>query len=119
MPRRREPNPYAIEVGQRIAQLRDEASLTVEALADRCGMGKGHLSNIVRGLTVITITTAKRIARGLGLPPAALFVTPARAPREQLIDIICHLSEEECKEWLVWLKQRKRTERPGSAPAAH
>ena len=47
MPRRREPDPLAQAVGQRIRQLRQEAGLTMEKLAFESELGsKGHLSNI-------------------------------------------------------------------------
>jgi transcriptional regulator with XRE-family HTH domain len=100
MPRRTKADPYASKVGERIQQIYKEQQLTLEVLAARCGIAKGHLSNITRGLSIMTITTLDRIAEGLGVHPSVLLAFPDRGPLDQLIDQVGGLSMEECRDLL-------------------
>ena len=98
MPRRINPDPHAMKVGQRIVLLQNEKMLTLAALADRCDMGKGHLSNVVHGLTIVTIQTLQRIAAGLDVSAGVLLAFPEDSPRERLMDQVGRLSLDECRE---------------------
>jgi DNA-binding XRE family transcriptional regulator len=51
----------------RIADLRREAGLTVEQLAERAGMHRTEVQKIEQGLVKVQLSTAARIAEGLGL----------------------------------------------------
>ena len=66
MPRRAEPDPLCLAVGQRLRALRTEAGLTLEQLAARTALGsKGHLSNLEKGLVCPTVQTLKSLADAL------------------------------------------------------
>ncbi|AUX43684.1 uncharacterized protein SOCE26_051360 [Sorangium cellulosum] len=87
MPRRREPDPLAQAVGQRIRQLRAEAGLTLEKLAFESELGsKGHLSSIERGLVRPTIHTLQVLADRLGVLLLDLVTFPEDDERQKLID---------------------------------
>jgi transcriptional regulator with XRE-family HTH domain len=88
MPRRKIPDETALAIGQRIRQLREEAGLTMEAVAYEGELrSKGHLSSLERGLVMPTIATLKRIAERLGVHVADLVVDPNASEREALIDL--------------------------------
>ena len=50
----------------RIAELRKEAGLTVEALADRAGMSKSYLSEVQTGRKQANARVLENLARALG-----------------------------------------------------
>lgn len=86
MPRRRVPDPFALKVGRRIKQLREEQDLTMERLAFESELGsKGHLSNIERGLTRPTIHTLKIIADRLEVDVMDLVNFPEESERHKLV----------------------------------
>jgi transcriptional regulator with XRE-family HTH domain len=91
MPRRTEPHPDALKVGQRITQLCNEKKLTLETLGQRCGTGRGHISSVMHGLAAITVPTIMRIAEGLGVPPWMLFVFPKESELNLIVDRIGRL----------------------------
>jgi transcriptional regulator with XRE-family HTH domain len=87
MPRRQEPDPLSLAVGQRIKQLREEAGLTQEQLAYGSELGsKGHLSNIERGLVRPTVMTLKVLADFLGVLPLDLLNFPEEGERQRVIE---------------------------------
>jgi len=88
MPRRREPDPLAQAVGQRIRQLRQEAGLTMEKLAFESELGsKGHLSNLERGLVMPTIKTLQVLADRLGVHLLDLVTFPEVDDRQRVVDL--------------------------------
>ena len=94
MPRRHEPDPLALAVGQRIKQLREEAGLTIEKLAYESELGsKGHLSNLERGLAVPNVHTLQVIADRLGVNILDLVTFPEDDDRQRLVDRIRLLSK--------------------------
>jgi transcriptional regulator with XRE-family HTH domain len=104
MPRRDEPDDLALEVGQRIREIRVEEGLTIEQLAETSELGsKGHLSNMERGLVRPNINTLKQIANGLGVLPLDLMTFPKRDMRQRLVDFTRHLSIKRLTETLRWL----------------
>jgi ribosome-binding protein aMBF1 (putative translation factor) len=69
-------------VGRRVAELRADRSLTQEQLAEQLSMTPGHLKQIERGLLNLTVRSLVRLADGLAVPLAELFVEPNdMAPR--------------------------------------
>jgi transcriptional regulator with XRE-family HTH domain len=108
MPRRQIPEPLSLKVGQRIAELCRAQNLTLEGLANRIGTGKGHVSNIVRGLALIKIDTLARFAEGLGVHPGVLLAFPEENDRDALVDQIGRLSPEECADYAAKLNGRRR-----------
>jgi transcriptional regulator with XRE-family HTH domain len=64
--------PSADELGRRIKALRVGRGLTLKELESRGGISATHVSEIERGRASPTVGALGRIARALGLPPAAL-----------------------------------------------
>ena len=54
-------------IGQRIATLRKLAGLSQEQLAERAGIGRGHLSRIEAGKYEVTLWIVQAIAEALGM----------------------------------------------------
>jgi transcriptional regulator with XRE-family HTH domain len=54
-------------IGAAIGRFRREKAVTLETLAQRCGMSKGYLSKLERGLASPPVSTLSRIARALGV----------------------------------------------------
>jgi len=69
----------AIQIGERVRQLRRERGLTLEALAGRSGVSRAMLSKVERGERQPTLATAVRIAAGLGVTLSQLM--EAERPR--------------------------------------
>jgi transcriptional regulator with XRE-family HTH domain len=87
MPRRLKPDAFAVAVGGRIRELREEAGLTMEKLAYESDLGsKGHLSNLERGLARPTIETLRVLAERLGCLPLDFLTFPSKDPRQALIE---------------------------------
>ncbi|MDI3283772.1 helix-turn-helix transcriptional regulator [Polyangium sp. 15x6] len=92
MPRRREPDPFALQVGIRIRQLREEQGLTMEKLAFESELGsKGHLSNLERGLARPTIHTLRVLAERLEVDVLDLLTFPEQGDRQKLVDLTRYL----------------------------
>jgi len=95
MPRRTEPDPQTAKIGARLADLRLERNMSRNDLADAAAVSKGHLSSIENGLAAITIQTISRLAKGLGLPPFYLLVSPADDDRDQVVELVRKLTAPE------------------------
>ena len=70
MPRRRRSQPRSAvhkALGEAIEELRDEAGLTHEQLADRLEMPFQRISELERGVANPTFTTLIRITDGFGI----------------------------------------------------
>ena len=88
MPRRSEPDDLALQVGQRIRELREDNGMTIQQLAETSEIGsKGHISNMERGLVRPNIQTLKQLADGLGVLPLDLMNFPKLDVRQKLIDL--------------------------------
>jgi transcriptional regulator with XRE-family HTH domain len=112
MPRRTEPDNFALAVGERIRNLRTEEEMTIEELAEKSGSGsKGHLSNIERGLVRPNIYTLKQVADGLGVKPLDLVTFPKRSLRERLVDLTRRLSSSHLSEILRNISRQLRLDR--------
>ena len=59
--------------GQKVAELRKELNLTQEELAFRANISPSYMSAVERGITDTTISTAKRLAKGLQTDIKLLF----------------------------------------------
>lgn len=82
-----------VKVGKRIAQLREDANLTQEELAEEAGITSTTLSRIECGTTDTNITMLGKISKALNVNIATLYaesqVTPVGLPWE--IDEIIRL----------------------------
>jgi transcriptional regulator with XRE-family HTH domain len=63
-------------IGRRIHDLRTAASLSLEALASRCGVSRSMISLVERGEASPTAVVLEKLATGLDVPLAALFDPP-------------------------------------------
>ena len=63
-----------LRIGQRIAELRKEQSLTQTQLAERCGLQQAHIARIETGRYSVGLDTLAQIATALGM--AIDFVKP-------------------------------------------
>lgn len=97
MPRRTEPEAFALRVGGRIRELRFERGLSLGALADLTGVSKGHLSSVEHGLASITVGTVARIAEGLNVPPMYLLAFPADDERAHAAELLRFVPRTEVK----------------------
>jgi len=64
-------------IASRVRGLRDEQALTLDALAEHCGVSRSMLSLIERAECSPTAVILERVATGLGVPLASLFDNPA------------------------------------------
>lgn len=76
MPRRIEPDPSALKVGERLRELRLERNMSMAELADAAELSKGHLSSVEHGLAAITVQTISRLAKGLDVSSLYLLTFP-------------------------------------------
>jgi DNA-binding XRE family transcriptional regulator len=53
-------------LGQKIRKLRDEKGWSQEEFADKCGIGRAHMSLIERGQQNLTLATLHTICKVLG-----------------------------------------------------
>ncbi len=69
------PNPFLRQLGARVRQLREEAGLSQEALADQAGLDRSYMSGIERGIRNVSILNLVKIAKALNRPLPTLFVS--------------------------------------------
>ena len=67
-------------IGNRLRLLRREQNLSIRSLSAQCGISANTLSLIENGHTSPSVHTLERLARGLGVPLAALFKEEAEGP---------------------------------------
>lgn len=63
-------------IGQRVRALRDAAALSLDALAERSGVGRSTISLIERGESSPTATVLDKLSAALGVTVASLFEAP-------------------------------------------
>ena len=64
----KEKKPINIEVGQYVKQVREEAGLTQETLAELIGLGVKHVSAIECGAVGVSLPTLRRMSEVLSVP---------------------------------------------------
>jgi transcriptional regulator with XRE-family HTH domain len=68
-------------IAARVAALRAERKLTLDALAAKCNVSRSMISLIERGESSPTAVVLEKLAAGLGVTLAALFQDPGDEPR--------------------------------------
>jgi len=66
-------------IAARVAHLRRERNLSLDALAELSGVSRSMISLVERGQSNATATVLEKLAAGLGVPLAGLFEDPAPA----------------------------------------
>jgi transcriptional regulator with XRE-family HTH domain len=66
-----------LRIATRVAALRAQAGLTLEALAATCGVSRSMISLVERGESSATAVVLEKIASGLGVSLATLFDDPS------------------------------------------
>jgi transcriptional regulator with XRE-family HTH domain len=97
MPRRSTPEPFALQVGNRIRELRYERGMSLAQLADASALSKGHLSSIEHGLAAITIGTISRLAEGFGVPPLYLLTFASDDERSRTAELLRYMSNAQVR----------------------
>jgi len=62
-------------IGARIRAARKDKGWTLDALASKCGLSTGFLSQVERDLTTLSIVSLSAICQALGIPIESLFST--------------------------------------------
>ena len=73
---RENPERLIVNVGRRVAELRQKAGLSQEQLAEKMGFSVQYLSRVELG-TNLTLATLVKLANGLRVPALALLEAPA------------------------------------------
>lgn len=68
----KEKKPINLEIGQNVKQIRENAGLTQERLAELIGLGVKHLSAIECGTVGVSLTTLKQLCVLLSVPSDAI-----------------------------------------------
>jgi transcriptional regulator with XRE-family HTH domain len=63
----------AKKIGAQIRRLRIKAEMSQEEFADRCGLHRTYVGSVERGEKAITIETAQKIVKALGLSLSQFF----------------------------------------------
>lgn len=66
-------DPDLLALGREARRLREALDLTQEELADRAGLHPNYIGRIERSESNVGVKALFKLARGLGVSPAALF----------------------------------------------
>lgn len=83
MPRRRVRETASVALGARVRRLRRRAGLTIEALAERAGIGAHYLGGVERGEQNPTLKVLVGVASALGVTLPALVAVGYEARDEE------------------------------------
>jgi transcriptional regulator with XRE-family HTH domain len=92
---RKTPDPAATVVGERVRRLRDEKEFTFDAFVEECGLGRGYVSELERGLVVPSLHALQKLAAALEVTVADLVL--GDSDREKLYDATRKLPEAEVR----------------------
>jgi transcriptional regulator with XRE-family HTH domain len=71
------------QFGLLIRRLRQQAGLSQESFAERCGLHRTYIGAIERGEKTVTIETANKLAHALSLPLSQIFLHLETQERER------------------------------------
>ncbi|UQA63448.1 helix-turn-helix domain-containing protein [Polyangium aurulentum] len=100
MPRRKQADPIAAKVGERIRALRVERGMSMSAVAKAAGLSKGHVTNVERGFAQATVGTLVSAAHALGVPPSMLLVFPGEEPLGSMLEHL-RVSDDDAEQTLL------------------
>jgi transcriptional regulator with XRE-family HTH domain len=75
-----------------VRKLREEKEFSFDAFVEECGLGRGYVSELERGLVVPTITSLAKLAAALEVTVADLVL--GDSPRERLFDVARQLDDK-------------------------
>lgn len=81
---RKTPDQVARAVGLRVRQLREEKEFSFDAFVEECGLGRGYVSELERGLVVPGLHALVRLAAALEVTVADLVI--GDTAREKLFE---------------------------------
>lgn len=104
-------------LGHRVREARARRGMTISALSDASGISRRFLSDLEAGRGNISISRLADLAGALGVPLARLLDGDAQlasppAGREQLLEELNRLSDDEIDELRSWLRSRNGPARP-------
>jgi transcriptional regulator with XRE-family HTH domain len=71
---------YLKRLGPRLRELRKNAHMTLEDLADKAGINPNYIARVERGEVNVTVQTLERIARGLNLDLQEILLPERQVP---------------------------------------
>jgi transcriptional regulator with XRE-family HTH domain len=86
-------DPVAVAFGERARKIREGMRLSLDEMAERCGLSKAGLWQIETAASVCSIATAAKIARGCVVPVGYLIEGEPRILTDRDIAIIAKLGE--------------------------
>lgn len=110
---RAEPNrDFYISIGRKIAELRNRAGITQEALAVKISLTRTSVINIEKGRQQLFLHTLVDIAKALQIQPADLIVeTSAKAEIKDLDEVIREtVTQEKGRAWVMASVKNSRGE---------
>ena len=89
----KEKKPINLEIGKNVKQVRENAGLTQECLAELIGLGVKHLSAIECGAVGVSLATLKQLCVLLSVPADAILFGIESAVLQFLTDRLSHLPD--------------------------
>jgi transcriptional regulator with XRE-family HTH domain len=75
-----------------VRKLRGEKGWTFDAFVEECGLGRGYIRELERGLVVPTVTALAKLAAALEVTVADLVL--GDSPRERLFEVVRLLDDK-------------------------
>jgi|SRR5580658_6571658 transcriptional regulator with XRE-family HTH domain len=107
---RTKPDALAKAVGARVRKLRTEKGWSFDAFVEECGLGRGYISELERGLVVPTVTSLAKLAAALEvtffLDAADAFASDAPPTMEELMASGRTWTGENIQLWAKYFRAR-------------
>lgn len=100
----RKPNQIAKELGERIKKARLRTKFTQDEVAKRLGIGRAAYSNIENGHSLVSIAHLINLALIFHTSIDWLIDTPFREKGTELINLFLHLTNEEQKHVMIFVR---------------
>jgi transcriptional regulator with XRE-family HTH domain len=103
---RKVPDPAAKVVGARVQRLRKEKEFSFDAFVEECGLGRGYVSELERGLVVPSLHALVKLAAALEVTVADL--VSGETAREQLFEATRTLASAQVEALLEQVRKKDR-----------
>jgi transcriptional regulator with XRE-family HTH domain len=101
------PDRLAAAVGKRVRALRKAQDFSYDAFVEECGLGRGYVSELERGLVVPSLHALAKVAKTLDVTVADLVL--GDSDREHLFDAARDLTAADIRDLLVETRRRAAT----------